>query len=581
MGKLRRILQELNNQKEDMEETLKQTQSDQGKKAKKEVSNWLQNVEKIKYETDDIEKEVNKGRYFSRARLGKLVEEKIEEVKEHREKGRVLISNSLVGVYGMGGIGKTTIMTPINKKLQKEANKFDHVIWVTVSQTLDHIKLQNDIAIALNSNLPREEDKIKRAGKLLQILEGKLFVLILDDLWEAFPLEEVGIPAPTEDNGCKLVITSRSRGVCRSMGCEEVRVQPLTKEDALNLFLDKVGQRFGNTIYEWSNALNELSENVRSVKGTDDSIFGRLEFSYNRLKDEKVQHCFLYCALYPEDFKIPKAELIDYWIAEGLLDEVGTVQAKYDRGHTILDRLENWCLLESANDGCNLKVHDLIRDTALRITSKSPLFMEKAGINLRYFPSEEEWKENLQKPSLMWNQFKEIPSNISPNCPSLSALLLQRNVLRRIPECFFVHMQGLKILDLSHTLIEDLPNSVSDLINLRSLLLRLCFGLRRIPSLEKVSALQYLDFDRTAIERVPEGLEKLKKLISLNLICRRLEEFPSGILPNLHCLLKLRVYFGPSTLRETVKEAAELSNQLDFLMEYFLGWIISTYASNP
>ncbi|KAJ4718621.1 Disease resistance protein [Melia azedarach] len=637
MEKLKSMLQELNSQKEDTEETLK-AQSDRGRKAKNEVDNWLRNVKKINDETDDIEKEVNKGRYFSRARLGKLVQEKIEKVQEYQQKGRFFTSTSLVidvapappkgvilpakqvvgernkkiveeiwkhlmsdkitkvGVYGMGGIGKTTIMTLINNKLQKEAHKFDHVIWLTVSQTLDHMKLQNDIAKALHKDLEEKEAKIKRAGELLQILEGKRFVLILDDMWEAFSLEEVGIPEPTEDNGCKLVITTRSMDVCRSMSVAEVRVQPLTKEEALNLFLDKVGRSIlevptlkeivesvveecaglplaivtiagcmkgVHEIHEWRNALNELSRHVRSVRGTDADVFGRLEFSYNRLKDEKVQHCFLYCALYPEDFVIPKDELIDYWIADGILDEVENVQAKYDRGRTMLDRLVNNCLLESAYDGPYVKMHDLIRDMALRITSKSPLFMTKAGINLQNFPSAEEWKENLQKASLMKNQIKEIPSNMSPNCPCLSALFLQWNGFWRIPKHFLVHMQGLKILDLSDTNISVLPDSVSDLINLRSLLLRNCAFLRRIPSLKKLSALQYLDFHQTSIEGVPEGLEKLKKLISLNLICERLEEFPSAILPNLHSLFKLRVYWGRFTLPKTVEEAAKLSNQLD------------------
>ncbi|KAJ4718612.1 Disease resistance protein [Melia azedarach] len=634
MEKLRRIVRELNSKNEDIKATL-EVECVGGKLPKNEVNDWLQNIERIISKTQAIEEEVDKRKFFSRARLGKLVEEQIQEVNEYSEKGssftslvidapdtsgliletttlagernkkileeiwKFLMSDNVtkIGVYGMGGVGKTTILKHINNRLQEESNKFNDVIWVTVSQTLHLIELQNKIAGALKRKLPQIDDKVERAGKLSRMLkEKRKFVLILDDVWEALSLEEVGIPEPTEDNGCKLVISTRSLEVCRSMGCEEVKVEKLSREEALNLFLDKVGRsilqvptlketvesvanecaglplaivtvassmRGVEKIHEWRNALNELSENVRSVKGMDTPVFGRLEFSYNRLNDEKVQHCFLYCALYPEDYIIPKDELISYWIAEGILDEMRTVQAKYDRGHTILDRLENLCLLESVRNVRRVKMHDLIRDMALRITRKSPLFMINAGLNLQKFPGEEEWEENLQKASLMKNQIDEIPSDMSPNCPSLSALLLQRNFsLRRIPECFFVHMKRLKILDLSFTDIEDLPNSVSDLINLRSLLLQRCRRLQRIPSLEKLSALQYLDFDETGIEGVPEGMEKLKNLIFLTLNSK-LEKFPTGILPNLHSLFKLRVYWGWEPSPKTVEEASKLSNQLD------------------
>ncbi|KAH9715748.1 hypothetical protein KPL71_021175 [Citrus sinensis] len=91
-------------------------------------------------------------------------------------------------------------------------------------------------------------------------------------------------------------------------------------------------------------------------------------------------------ALYPEDFAISKDRLIDYWIAEGFIEEVKNTQAKYDRGHIILNMLVNCCLLERAKYGCCVKMHDLIRDTVLWITSESRLFMVKSGVGLLEFP---------------------------------------------------------------------------------------------------------------------------------------------------------------------------------------------------
>ncbi|KAH9715770.1 putative disease resistance protein [Citrus sinensis] len=482
-----------------------------------------------------------------------------------------------IGVWGMGGIVKTATMRHINNRLQEETNEFNDVIWVTVSQPLDLIKLQTEIATALKLSLTEDEDKVRRAWRLLGKLKAKKkFALILDDMWEAFPLEEVGIPEPNKQNECKLMITTRSVGVCHSMGCEEIKVQPLSKEEALNLFLDKVGRNILHVptlskeiinsvveecaglplaivtvagcmrgvyeIHEWRNALNELRGLVRSVNSINADVLGQLEFSYRRLKDKKVQHCFLYCALYPEDFPISKDELIGYWIAEGLIKEVKNVQDKYDRGYTILNRLVYCCLLESAKKGRCVKMHDLIRAIALRITSDSPLFMVQAGVHLQRFLGQQEWRQDLEKVSLVKNDLLEIPSNMSPHCEILSTLLLQRNRnLQRIPECFFAHMHGLKILNLSYTDIEVLPNSVSDLRNLRSLLLRYCRRLERVPSLAKLLALQCLDLEYTAIKEVPEGAEMLENLVHLTLYSKMLIKFPAGEVNKSVCFYRCKI----------------------------------------
>ncbi|KAH9667420.1 Disease resistance protein SUMM2 [Citrus sinensis] len=513
MKNLERVLQELNSQKEDIEATLK-AEGDQGKKPRTEVKNWLQNVQRINSEAQSIDQEVKKRKYFSRARLGKDVEAKIQEMKDYHQKGcsftslvidappasgLILPTTTLVGentkkivkniwedlmVWGMGGIGKTAIMRHINNRLQEETNEFNDVIWVTMSQPLDLIKLQTEIATALKLSLTEDEDKVRRAGRLLGKLKAKKkFVLILDDMWEAFPLEEVGIHEPNKQNGCKLMITTRSVGVCPSMGCEE---------EALNLFLDKVGRNILHVPTLSKEIINSVVEECAGLPLAIVSVAGCMR---------GVQHCFLYCALYPEDFPISKDELIGYWIAEGLIEEVKNVQDKYDRGYTILNRLVYCCFLESTKKGRCVKMHDLIRAMALHITSDSPLFMVQAGVHLQRFPGEQEWRQDLEKVSLVKNDLPEIPSNMSPHCEILSTLFLQRKRnLQRIPECFFAHMHGLKIFNLSYTDIE--------------LLLRYCRRLERVPSLAKLLALQCLDLEYTAIKEVPEGMEMLENLVS-------------------------------------------------------------------
>ncbi|XVF70480.1 hypothetical protein PTKIN_Ptkin11bG0165000 [Pterospermum kingtungense] len=541
---LKRKVNDLNIRKRDLQ-LEKEAEIRDGKVVKEEVEKWFENVENINTEMKEIEDKFRVvSSYFSRARLGKRVYRKIEEVRaifdgpkgvavdgppavgvtlpttnlegEIDVKERIweyLMGDEvgMIGVCGMGGIGKTTIMKHINNQLLREDSQFEKVIWVTVSKELNIFKLQEDIAGSMKESLPTVVSE--RATMLKHILEKKRFVLILDDVWEEFSLPDVGIPKPLSGTGRKVVLTSRSIGVCERMDCKVVKVEPLSGEESKSLFLDHVGRNVvqmneeleeiinqiveecgglplaivtiggsmkGVTeLREWRNALNELRERVKSVTGTDKKIFEQLKFSYDRLEDPpEIQNCFLYCSLYPEDYEIEIDELIENWIDEGLLDGFKTRQAMYDRGHSIIKKLQDNCLLERAQHffGECVKVHDVLRDMALYIKSEGPQFMVKDGMQMKEIPDEQEWGVKLEKVSLMRNSISgKVPAHIKPGCPHLSTLLLQGNPgLINIPGSFFDHMSGLKVLNLSATNITVLPESVSNLKNLVALILADC-----------------------------------------------------------------------------------------------------------
>jgi disease resistance protein RPS2 len=134
-------------------------------------------------------------------------------------------------------------------------------------------------------------------------------------------------------------------------------------------------------------------------------------------------------------------------------------------------------------------------------------------------------------------------------CPRLSTLLLCRNYkLNLVEDSFFQHFIGLKVLDLSDTDIEKLPDSISHLTRLTALLLGWCAKLSYVPSLAKLKALEKLDLSYTGLEDLPEGMERLKDLRYLNLDGSGVRVLRSGILPKLSKLQFLKLHQKPEVV---------------------------------
>ena len=67
------------------------------------------------------------------------------------------------GLYGMGGVGKSTLLEKINQKLLEKKNEFEVVIFVWVSRDLQVEKIQNEIGERLG--ICDEEWKKKNSRK--------------------------------------------------------------------------------------------------------------------------------------------------------------------------------------------------------------------------------------------------------------------------------------------------------------------------------------------------------------------------------------------------------------------------------
>ncbi|XP_058003842.1 probable disease resistance protein At5g63020 [Hevea brasiliensis] len=459
----------------------------------------------------------------------------------------------IFGMYGMGGVGKTTLLTQINNRFATISNNFDVLIWAVVSKDLKLEKIQEQIWKKIGFLDDKWETKSLRekADDIFHALSRKKFVLLLDDIWQRVDLEEIGVPLPTRQNRCKIVFTTRSYRVGRQMEAEKmIKVKPLDWEEAWALFQKKVGDidleivplaqdvakecrglpialiTIGRamasriTREEWKHALKVLRSSATSLPVMEDEVFQdmevevfvRLKFSYDSLSSDKVKSCFLYCSLFPEDFEICKRRLVDYWIYENFADR--------SESYSIIGSLVGACLLEE--QGGHVKMHDVIRDMALWIACKyekeKHKFFVEAGAQLTQVPEVGKW-ERSKRMSLMANSFERIHE--VPRCPDLLTLFLSDNDnLSEISDYFFRFMDTLTVLDLSSTNIKKLPVGIS-----------------------KLKSLQYLNLSGTPIRQLPVELKMLVNLKYLNLEgTLRLNRIPRRVISSLSSLQFLEMH---------------------------------------
>ena len=108
---------------------------------------------------------------------------------------------NIVGVYGAGGVGKTTLVKEVANKA-REKKLFNMVVMANVTRIPDREKIQGQIAEMLGMRL-EEESEIVRADRIRKRLmkEKENTLIILDDLWDGLNLNILGIPRSEDDDG--------------------------------------------------------------------------------------------------------------------------------------------------------------------------------------------------------------------------------------------------------------------------------------------------------------------------------------------------------------------------------------------
>ncbi|KAM3714841.1 hypothetical protein ACJW31_01G364500 [Castanea mollissima] len=453
----------------------------------------------------------------------------VEEILGHLRDKNV----KRIGLWGMPGIGKTTIMKSLNN-YEDTAKMFDIVIWVTVSKDLSLEKLQHKIADRLKLNVEGiTEPEI--AQQIWRELKSKRYLLLLDEVWDFLDLSLIGMYESEMDS--KVVLATRYLHVCSDMDTHlelNVKVgrnfnipnvEPIAKEvviecAGLPLLIDKVASNFRrrDNIHLWRHGIRSLRRwpSIK-IQGIGELI-ECLEFCYESLKDEVQKDCFLYCALYTEDYEIYTDPLLECWTVEGFIHDASEFRVARGIGHSILKELISVSLLEKSEKMNHVRMNKVIRTMALNISSRrcnfNILVKPHGAGGLQEAPDEVEWKQ-ANRISLMDSKLGTLPE--MPDCNKLSTLFLQRNwELKDIPDLFFRYMKNLRVLDLHGTGIMLLPSTISVLKCLRALYLHSCIFLVELH-LNGLEHLEVLDIRDTELNHFSIQIRHLIRLKCLRM----------------------------------------------------------------
>ncbi|CAL5394096.1 unnamed protein product [Camellia sinensis] len=633
--KLEVEIKNLEEQRKQIEEKVDEAIT-RGEELDEPVSNWLMEVEERVQKIKD-DNTINENMqcfkfscpdYIARYRISKEAENKMEEVKNLTQSGnfstvahpkpfaqelqftssstyanfesRELIFNNImvalqdsdvkmIGVYGTGGVGKTAMVEEIGKQVKN--GLFNEVVVAVVSQDANVSNIQGQLADRLSLKL-NGETEVGKANELWNRLNnGKKNLIILDDIWQELNLKTIGIPITNGNNCCKVVITSRIRGVLEKMHVDRyVPMQVLLEKEAWALFKTKVGNSvdfpelydiadavckecgglpvailaLGAALkdkkkYVWEDVLDQFKDSMlKNIAGIDPKVYASLKLSYDRLESSDAKSCFLLCCFFPEDANISIEVLARHCIARSLLGQnTNTLKKASRRVLTVVDILKDACLLLEGKDENFVKMHDVIRDVALSIAKDDGKeILVKNGV--KEWP-EKDTCESYSAISLRFDNTLELPDDLL--CPQLHTLTILLkwtiNALLNVPDRFFSGMEKLTILELDRICMLP-PLSLANLVNLRMLLLSCC-ELGDIAILKDLNNnLEILSLRGSNIKVLPSEIGQLTRLRLLDLKnCYQLTEIPQGVISNLSHLEELYI-LDDLRLREPIRSKVNL-----------------------
>ncbi|KQJ87655.1 hypothetical protein BRADI_4g12770v3 [Brachypodium distachyon] len=394
-------------------------------------------------------------------------------------------------IFGYAGVGKTTVARTL---FHQYGRKFQCRAFVRVSRDPDMMRLLTNMLSQIKAPLPQAPSDVQGLlASLTKHLQGKRYLIIIDDIWDTATWDIISHALPGGDC-CRIIATTQVEDVASA--CCGYQLKHIYKIIPLND--DQL----------------EKSEGDYTTNHSSEGLKEALKLVYNNLPLH-LQTCLLYLNMYPEGYTIRKDELVKQWVAEGFIRAVQGRDME-DVAGGYFDDLVRRGMIQSVDTDHNGKVlsctlHHMVLDL---IRQKS---MEEDFVTIvKYFQRTLGLPDKVRRLSVQFGGAKganTIPENIRK---SQVRSLAFSGYFKSVPslvdygllQVFVLHIWADqdKIVDLS---------SIDELYRLRFLKIE-CNITVKLP--DKIRALQHLGtLQVDGLSNVPSDIVHLEKLQHLRL----------------------------------------------------------------